>query len=370
MRSEIHKDLKLRKMINARGTYTPFGVSRSSDAVASAVAQSLKHYFDMSELAEVAGNRISEIYGVESVAFSHCAAGSITMAIAAILVGSDLEQVLKLPDTNGAANRVVIQAGHLVNYGHPIEQDVRVTGAEVVVAGSELGCSAEALDAALSEDGVCALLCVESRLCKSGTVPTSEAVALAHGKGLPVIIDAAAQDLRLDEVIGFGADLTICSAQKYLSAPTCGLALGRRSLTDAMQMQEKGIGRAMKPTKEGIIGTLAAVEERASMDMDVWTTAQKQKSLEFADLLNRLPGVSTSCVPDQTGLPFTRVQAVFDEKALGKTVSQLNQQLAESDPQISVQEHELGDGVMNFEIVGLDEGELKIIYERLSDLLG
>ncbi len=357
-------------MINARGTYTPFGVSRSSDAVANAVAQSLQHYFDMSALAEVAGNRIAKIYGVESVAFSHCAAGSITMAIAAILVGNNLDLALKLPDTTGLQKRIVIQAGHLVNYGHPIEQDVRLTGAEVVVAGSETGCSTEALDAALSENGVCALLCVESRLCKTGTVPVGEAIGLAHAKGLPVVVDAAAQDLRLDEVIGFGADLVIASAQKYLSAPTCGVALGQRDLTEAMQVQEKGIGRAMKPTKEGIIGTLAAVEERACMDMALWEKEQKQKSQNFSVLLNQLPSVSASCVPDQTGLPFTRVRAVFDEKALGKTASRLNQQLAESDPQISVQEHELDAGVLNFEIVGLDEEELKIIYARLSDLLG
>lgn len=366
---DIHKQLGLRKVINACGSYTPFGVSRSSDGVADAVAQSLKDYFVMSELADAAGKRIAEIYGVENVAFSHCAAGAITMAIAAIMVGNDMDLLYALPATKDLKNKVVIQSGHLVNYGQPIEQAVRLSGAGIIVAGTEQGCSVEALDKALVGEDVCALLCVESRLCKSGTVPAAQAVKRAHERGVPVVIDGAAQDLRLDEVIGFGADLTITSAQKYLSAPTCGLALGKRHLTECMQLQEKGIGRAMKPTKEGIIGALAGVEERAQMDMGFWETVQKEKSEAFAKRLNQIIHLSAECQPDQTGLPFSRVRATLDEKAANRTAVQVTALLADHNPMIALQDHELKLGVLNFEIVGLNQQELKTIYDQLSVLL-
>lgn len=367
--TDFHENLGLRKVINARGSYTPFGVSRSSDGVADAVASSLKEYFVISELAEAAGIRIANIYGVESTAFSHCAAGSITMAIAALLVGVDMDRLYGLPDTSGFPDRVVIQAGHMVNYGQPVEQAIRLSGAQVVVAGTTEECREDELEEALSGAGVCALVCVESRLCKPGTVPAAKAVAMAHTKGVPVVIDAAAQDLRLDEVIGFGADITITSGQKYLSAPTCGLALGTKRLVDQMRLQEKGIGRAMKPTKEGIIGALVAIEERSQMDMNAWTIAQKQKSESFAGLLSQIPYLSAECEPDQTGLPFSRVRATLDERAAGKTAFQIRTLLANQDPMIALQEHELDEGVLNFEIVGLDDKELKTISDSLSVLL-
>jgi len=369
LKTDIHDQLGLRRVINARGSYTPFGVSRSHDAVAAVVAESLKHYFVMSELAEAAGDRIANIYDVESVGFSHCAAGSITMAIAAVMVGEDMDLLYKLPDTCNISHRVVIQAGHLVNYGQPVEQAIRLAGAEVVVAGGQHGCTVEELEAALDTDDVCALMCVESRLCKPGTVAADQAVALAHKKGVTAVIDAAAQDLRLPDVLGFGADITITSGQKYYAGPTCGLALGSKSMVGAMALQEKGIGRAMKLTKEGIIGALAAVELRVQTDMDAWSAEQKSKSDDFAAHLNQIRHLTVACEADQTGLPFLRVRAALDEASAGHTAFQVAEHLAANDPMISVQEHELDKGVLNFEIIGLNRSELEIIYERLSDLL-
>ena len=59
----------------------------------------------------------------------------------------------------------------MVNFGQPIEQAVRISGASIVVAGSDEGCSTEQLNEALSEDGVCALLCDKFWLCKPEMAP-------------------------------------------------------------------------------------------------------------------------------------------------------------------------------------------------------
>ncbi len=367
---DIHQNLGLRKVINARGSYTPFGVSRSSDLVAEAVGESLKHYFIMDELAAAAGQRIAAHYRVDDVAFAHCAAGALTMAVAAIMVGDDMDRLYGLPASSGINNRVVIQAGHLVNYGQPLEQAVRLAGAQVIVAGSEAGCSPGELDAALANDGVCALVCVESRLCKPGTVAAPAAVSTAHNRQIAVLLDGAAQDLRLPDLLSFGADITIVSGQKYFAGPTCGLALGRADLVRAMRLQERGIGRAMKPSKEGIIGALAAVEMRANLDMMAWTEEQQNKSMAFAAQLKQIRHLTATCVLDPTGLPFSRVRAVLDEKAARTTATDLVDALAQGDPMIAVQEHELALAALNFELVGLRADELAVLWQRLTTLLG
>ncbi len=52
-------------------------------------------------------------------------------------------------DTGGMKNEVVIQVGHLVNYGHPVEQDIRLTGARVVPFGAVNSATQAQLDGAI-----------------------------------------------------------------------------------------------------------------------------------------------------------------------------------------------------------------------------
>lgn len=86
------------------------------------------------------------------------------------------------------------------------------------------------------------------------------AVAAAHAQGLPAIIDAAAQDMRIDDLLKTGADLVLVSAHKYLASPTAGLVIGKKHMVDAVRAQGKGIGRAMKASKEAICDVLATIE--------------------------------------------------------------------------------------------------------------
>jgi len=62
----------------------------------------------MSDFAKAAGDLISKIYGSEATAFLHCVAGAITMAIAAIMTGTDMGRLYRLPKTDEIRNRVVI----------------------------------------------------------------------------------------------------------------------------------------------------------------------------------------------------------------------------------------------------------------------
>lgn len=362
----IHEQLGLGRVINARGTYTPLGVSRSSEPVIEAVAQSLRQFFDMKELHETAGQKIAGLTGAEWGVVTHCTAASITLSVAALMTGREAANIQALPDTSSMKSRIVMQAGHLINYGQPIEQAIRLSGAEVVVAGSRDNCTEKELESILSCDDVCGLMLVHSRLCRGDMVKAEAAIALAHANGIPVIIDAAAQDLVMADILALGADLSLFSAQKYLAAPTSGLVLGKRDLAETVHLQEGGIGRGMKAGKEAIIGAVVALQQRGKMDAKAWAGEQARKAGEFVRGLNRLTPVTAELVPDPMGNPFSRVRVHLDGESCNKTVPEVEAALAAADPAIIVQDHADMATSLMFEINPLTEQELEIIISQLA----
>lgn len=64
--------------------------------------------------------RVAGLFGAEVAAAVHCVAAAITVAVAAVMTGEAPERVAALPDASGMPNRVVIPAGHVVDYGHSI----------------------------------------------------------------------------------------------------------------------------------------------------------------------------------------------------------------------------------------------------------
>lgn len=366
---DLHKHFGLRHVINARGTYTPLGVSRSPEPVIEVASEAFRHFFDMAELQDTAGRVISDLYGCEWATITNCAAAGITLSVAAAMTGTDMEKVAQLPDASGMANGVVIPAGHLVNYGHPNEQAIRLAGARVLIAGDRHGCTAESLEQALGTEGVVALLLTDSRLCQGENVPNPEAVELAHRRDIPVILDGAAQDLRLPELLATGADLVLISAQKYLSAPTAGLVMGRRDLVDAVRLQDKGIGRGMKAGKEAVLGALAALEHRQKRDMGSWEKTKKEEAKAFAEQLTKIPFVTSKLVRDPTGGPFWRVHATFDPEQSGKSATEIAKALREGRPRIFPFETLVEEGTLNFELISLSKQEHGIILNRLAEII-
>jgi len=102
---------------------------------------------------------------------------------------------------------------HAVNFGQPITQVIRLSGAIPVLAGSEKNCSPKDLERLLNKNQTACLFLASSFLTKGKPIDFYEAVAIAHNKGISVIIDGAAQDLQIKELLATGADLVLVSAQ-------------------------------------------------------------------------------------------------------------------------------------------------------------
>lgn len=364
---DLHQKYALTPVINAAGSFTPLGVSRSSVQVANSVAGALQSFFAINELQALASQRLSAFCGCEAAAVTHCVSAAITQAVAACIAGADPAAVAVLPDAQGRANAVVIPEGHCVNYGHPLVTDVRLAGASVIRAGTAEACTLQDIEQALDQPGVCCLLLVSSRLTAFQGFDTRGAVGAARRRGIFVVIDGAAQDMRIPALLATGADAVLVSAHKYMASPTAGLVLGSHAFVERFRAQEVGIGRGMKPSKEAIVGVLAALEERQALDLVAWRQQQDEKVATAVSLLGNCPGLQVTAESDPVGMPFQRVRVRFLEgAAVARSVAQA---LKAGRPSIWVMEHQLDQGVIVLELVALTESEIRQVVEAIRSAL-
>lgn len=358
----------LSKVINARGTFTPLGVSRSSAKVQQAVAESLGEFFIIDELLDVLSQKVADLFDVDGGTITHCTAASITLAVAAAVSGDDPQKIALLPDTSNMKNEVVLPATHAVNFGQPIVQAIRLSGATLVLAGSEDKCILEEIERTLNHKKTACLLLVSSFLTKGDPLDFKAAVKMAHAKGIPVIIDGAAQDMRVRELLATEADLVLVSAQKYLSAPTAGLVIGKSDLVKAVRGQFSGIGRAMKPTKESLIGVLAALEEREQLDFSKWNQEQLEKVSLFANKLKGYQGVDTSLAPDPAGAPVTRIDININADKFGISATELAEELKKHQSSIWLSDQNSQNGQLTVELIAVNDKEIEVILQAIQRL--
>ena len=233
------------------------------------------------------------------------------------------------------------------------------------MAGTQQLCTLEDIAQQISTKETCCLLLVSSKLVQSSSVDLTKAVEIAHKYDVPTIIDGAAQDFRIEELVNTNADLILVSAQKYLASPTAGLVMGRRNLVNAVRAQEKGIGRGMKATKESIIGVLAAIEERKDLDVLEWQYSQVQKVSDFIERTNTYTGVEARAEPDTTGLPFSRVKLSINSEKAPLDAKELVDQLRAGEPSIWVMDQNVERGEFILELVQVESDEIDSILARL-----
>lgn len=332
---DLYARYGLRRVINAYDKATQLGGARVAPAVAQAVAEALQQCFRMEDLQAASGRALAEATGAEWGCVTACAAAGITLGAAAAMTGKDQGRIAQLPDTHGMPNRIILQKGHAVNFGAPVVQMLRLSGAEVVEAGSANGCRPWHVQHALQQGQAAAVMAVESyHTAGYGGIPLPELAELAHAAGVPLLLDAATQELRLRELVQSGPDLIYCSAHKYLAAPTAGVVVGRKDLVEAVLLQNAGIGRGMKVGKEGIVGLLAALENPPWRNVAAWTAAEKTKLGRLAEKLQNAPRVKVSISPDPNSCPFDRLRLEFPPDQGRPGPQELMQRLLNHDPVI------------------------------------
>ena len=367
---DLYKRYGLRRVINACGKMTKLSGAIVLPEIIETVAQSLGQFYDLDELQAVAGRVIAQASDAQSGCVTACTSAGITLGVAACMTGDDLGKVLQLPDATGMSNRVIIQKGHCVNYGAPITQAIRLAGAEPVEVGTINRCTTDELRHELGKGHVAAVVAVESHhTVRHGSVELPRLVRVAHGAQVPLIVDGAAQDLRLGELVADGCDLVITSAHKYLCSTTGGIVAGRKELVDAVYLQNRGIGRGMKAGKEAIFGAIAALEYRMNEDIPAWTAEQDRKVQLILERLGDIAGLQLGVDADPNGCPFSRARLTPDAKLTGQTAMSLSAALAEGDPTVVARAHHAEEGYLHLDAVELTDDEIALACDKVRKIL-
>lgn len=365
---DLHTRLGLRPVINVSGTMTSLGASIAVPAAIEAASAILPQFVEIADLQRRASALIAQACGAQAgFVTASCSAG-ITLAIAGTMTGDDLAAIERLPDSAGLKNEVVVQTGHLVNYGAPLDQAIRLAGARVVAIGQATEAAAYQLAGAIGPQTAAALYVVSHHTVGHGLVPLEAFVEAAHAQGVPVIVDAASEyDLR--GFIARGADLALYSAHKFLGGPTAGIVAGAKALVRAAYLQNHGIGRGMKVGKEGIFGTMAALEAWASRDHAAVRERERAHLHLWRDGLAGLPGVRSSLEPDPTGNPLERLRIDIDARAAGITAWDLVDQLAAGEPPVIARDHEAELGYFYLDPCNLHPGQERAVLGALTAAL-
>ncbi|RUM27234.1 aminotransferase class V-fold PLP-dependent enzyme [Rhizobium vallis] len=368
MSTDIRPSLGLRPVINVSGTMTSLGASIVVPEAIEAMASILPHFVEINDLQRKASGVIARLTGGEAgFVTASCSAG-ISLAVAGAITGNNLLAIEKLPDIVSEKNEVLVQMGHVVSYGAPVDQAIRLAGGKVVLVGQATSTHRFHMENAITDKTAAAVYVVSHHVVDYGLLNLKEFVEIAHARGVPVIIDAASEyDLRI--FLEQGADIALYSGHKFLGGPTSGIVAGRKELVRHAFLQNMGIGRGMKVGKESIFGVMAALEAWEKRDH----AGIRERETSYLNLWKRTldgrPGLTALIEPDPTNNPLDRLRLIVDPEQAHITAWDLADALAKGSPPIIVRDHEVEHRYFYLDPCNLHPGEEKIVAERLAQEL-
>src|SRR5687767_10010634 len=202
---------------------------------------------------------------------------------------------------------------------------------------------------------------------------------LANPKGVPILVDAAAEILTVPNVhLQNGATLVAYSGGKCLRGPqAAGLLLGRKDLVKAAWVHSAphhGPGRGYKVGKEEAIGMLMAVEMWMKRDHEA---EFKQWGAWLDTIARRVSGVEgvTTSVSQPNGLSnrMPTLRVLWDRNRLGLAGDAVARMLFEGEPRVGVfPARGDGDPALTGVRIGpymMSPGDEKIVADRLHAVL-
>jgi uncharacterized pyridoxal phosphate-dependent enzyme len=365
-----YEALGIRRVINASATLTRLGGSRMPAPVVEAMAAGAGAFVDLVELHRRVGARIAELTGNEACYISSGAAAGVALATAACIAGDEPAAVAGFPQLAGRRNEVVVQRCQRNGYDYAIRQ----TGAHLVEIGLAGAPQRAELEAAITPQ-TAAVAYFAGAYFERDALPLPEVIEVARARGVPVIVDAAAQIpsvanlWRLTRELG--ADIAIFSGGKGLRGPqSSGLVLGRADLIAACHANgspNSAIGRPMKVGKEELLGILAAVEWSLAQDEPALIASYEAMVRFWIEGLAPIAGVTaTRGYPSEAGQPFARALVQIGP-ASGLTRDQVVAALWAGDPPVAV-------GLAGPDCIALnpqtvEPGEAEIVLEALRRVL-
>lgn len=361
---DVYKELGVRPLINAAGTYTSLGGSLMPREVLAAMESAAGQFVDLIELHQAVGKRIASLVRCEAALVSAGAASALTLATAACIAGKEAAKIRRLPDTAGMKNEVIIQKSHRFGYDHA----VRNAGARLVEVES-----AQDLERAVGDKT--ALLLFYNDRDSLGQIKVEEFARLGKKLGVPTLNDAAADVPpveHLNRYFKMGYDLVVFSGGKGLRGPqAAGLLLGRKDLIEAAALNNNPhtdtVGRTCKVGKEEIVGMWAALDHYLSQDQkSLWEEWERSVRL-IANLVSGVRGVKAVPFVPPIANHVPHLRLTWDAAALGQTPADVVKRLREGTPRIEVRPL-TGDG-LELAVWMLEPGQDLTVGRRLREVL-
>ena len=364
----IYRAIGVEPVINCRGTFTIIGGSVERPEVLAAYKEASRHFVQYDELAEGVGRRLAEITGAEwGMIPDGCAAG-IKHVTAACVTGGNPEKLIRIPDLTGMDKTQVIIPRYSRNaYDHA----VRNIGVEIVMVETpeELTCAINAKTAMI--------YLVAGRGSEKGQPLSLETIVeIAKPAGIPVLLDAAAEDLTIPCIhLERGADVVAYSGGKAMCGPQgAGLLLGNKKLLmSAWQASSPhhGPDRDNKISREEIMGMLAAVEAWVVRDHAAEWQTWLARLDHIAQRVLQIPGVKTD-VEQPSGLSNHSPTLVisWDPAALHITGEQVAEDFARNKPRIAVGSSDVENKAsIRITPSQMQPGNEEVVAERIYQIL-
>lgn len=374
----VYHEMGTKPVVNALGIYTDLGGSRLSPRVWAAMEEANASFARIPDLLESSGRIVASLLHADAARVTPGASSAIAMAIAACMTGTEARKMEQLPDTTGMPSRVLMQRRQRYKY----DRMVRMTGAELVEIGNVNGTEPEELEAAISAETAAVFLPAHLDAVP-GTVPLEVVASVAHGRGVPVVVDAAYLNFPVEIMSTFtarGADLAIFSA-KYFGGPnTGGIICGRPDLIDAVAgvdftrfeaSKYLAFGRPFKLDRQLVVGVVVALQEWLEMDHATRFASYERSVRTIMSCLDDLPQLELTpmCFTMQETMVPEPINCLSVRPAAPRVASSVVQRLAAGDPSILVHEID-GSIVVDVECVSEDEAELigKRLREELPEI--
>jgi seryl-tRNA(Sec) selenium transferase len=404
----IYERLGITPVVNGAATLTRLGGSLMPPEVIQAMAEASQAFVPLDKLQVAVGRRLAELTRNEAAYVTSGAAAGLLLATAACVTGDDPEKMQMLPHPEripGGRNRVVMFRSQRNGYDFAVRQ----VGIELVEIGpsrteaptqthSDASLEAE-LTAALDDRTACVMY-FAGALASVGSLPLERVVEIAHARGVPVVVDGAAQippienlwrfsgspgpapwakalaklglgEAAPEQTVPAGADLAVFSGGKGLCGPQAtGLILGRADLIASVARQGSPnalIGRPLKVAKEELCGLLAAVEWYLSLDCEALALRYERQVDHAIESLSGLPGVIAERTwPSEAGQPMPRAHIRLTEEA-GLTRDALQAALKAGTPSIELSDAGKDGVYVNPQT--LSPGEERIVARALREVL-
>lgn len=363
---DLFKELGVRTFINAAGTYTFMTGSLMRDEVVQAIQSTAHDFCLLDELQDKVGQKIATLVHSESAVVTSGAFSGLTLGMAGVLTGTDVNKVKQLPfpEAHGMKCEVICQKAHQIDYNHALTN----TGCRMVMVDT-----VEELEKAVNEKT--ALLFFLNIEADKGQIKHEEWIALGKKHGIPTAIDMAADVPPVSNLWKFndmGFDFVVVSGGKAIRGPqSAGILMGKKHIIDAarLHMPPRGynVGRGMKVNKEEIVGMYVALEHFMSMDHEKEFKRFEEAIAKIEAAAKSVNGVTTRVFVPTLGNITPTLEVTWDTSVIKQTSKDLQEKLRSGNPSIEVISQK--ENSINITVWVMKPGQEKVVARKLKEAL-